>query len=678
MGESNAKQWASAEPGQQTQLREARRSSSCVSGLSSEESQGKNQRQRLYVMVMLTTGIRSASVKEMGVGDERIKVVETELSARTQSPSSKDGEVAIQSIETQSTGREQDTYPISEPELLTPESQPASSKSLIGQLCGSQWQVSTDEIGQVRFFGPTSSLHLSEAAMPVISDPCESHGRIQILDDVPLALQQHLFHLYWTFHHSVLPILHKEAFLADMEAGQGRHFSPCLLYWIFVSAARISSWPQVRALAVQHGDGDSNEAQPVILRQATSLLEQEMLNPGLTTVQSLLLCSLFHGSRSKDTRAWLTSGNACRLVFDLGLHKDFLLLRSAGLSQRDLDARQVAFWGCFMLDRLWAVYLGRPHAIKLDDVTMPRPSQDSPSWNMKILSAWVDLLDIQGHVAARLNSTQSCTDDIEIPTEQLHEWKRKLDPSLRYTVEAPSSVYCLQYVSMISEHPRVPIQYHSVMIILHRPHAGFAVAEGTATASQKQSREICVSHATCIARMLQEYREHHGPGYTMLGSAIYGVTTAATTLIADSAEEEQQRGPTFARQLLYLRTCLRTLKEMEYTEKSMKQIRKRLVSVITSCNLDAVPPEDGMLEDAVDSYITSTTLLNNVDFPALDHDWNGLALSNVASASTSANPCGAAQSGPPVDFDMDEFLKMTTQTNLPFSFESLFTDQDGR
>jgi hypothetical protein len=54
------------------------------------------------------------------------------------------------------------------------------------------------------------------------------------------------------------------------------------------------------------------------------------------------------------------------------------------------------------------MYLGRPHCIKLDDVTVPRPSSfingNSPSdpLDMKLAGTWADLLEIVGHICDAL------------------------------------------------------------------------------------------------------------------------------------------------------------------------------------------------------------------------------------------------------------------------------------
>lgn len=51
------------------------------------------------------------------------------------------------------------------------------------------------------------------------------------------------------------------------------------------------------------------------------------------------------------------------------------------------------------------MYLGRPHCIKLDDVTVPRPSSfvsRTPKLDMKLAAAWADILEIVGHICDAL------------------------------------------------------------------------------------------------------------------------------------------------------------------------------------------------------------------------------------------------------------------------------------
>lgn len=246
----------------------------------------------------------------------------------------------------------------------------ARSDSLIAQLCGgAQWQLNHDEGGQIHFYGPTSSLHLTETrSSSLLQLNGANNGNDHLVPDVAPDLQVYLLNLYWNYQHGVLAIVHKEAFLHDMATGQTRYFSKLLLYCIFACAARISDREEIRALALPV-DEDVDDEHPYFVRRATELLSKELKRPQITTIQSLQLLSVIDCARSDDTKGWLftgklsshprlltiltvSTGDACRLAFDMGLHRDCSGLELPNkLSQTDLEVRSVTFWGCFVFDR---------------------------------------------------------------------------------------------------------------------------------------------------------------------------------------------------------------------------------------------------------------------------------------------------------------------------------------
>lgn len=195
---------------------------------------------------------------------------------------------------------------------ITSEATKASkADSIIARLCGAQWQLNTDERGQFHFFGPTSSLHLTEGVSSTILDgrPNTTRFERQVQDDVSLELQSYLLDVYWHYQNTVMEVVHREAFLHDMETGQTRYFSKLLLYCIFACAARISDRPHVRALAATPDD-DPDKEQPYFVKRATELLEIELRRPKITTVQSLQLLSVLACAKANDTKGWLYTGNA--------------------------------------------------------------------------------------------------------------------------------------------------------------------------------------------------------------------------------------------------------------------------------------------------------------------------------------------------------------------------------
>ncbi|KIW51610.1 hypothetical protein PV05_10314 [Exophiala xenobiotica] len=219
--------------------------------------------------------------------------------------------------------------------------------NLISRLCQRQSQLNSNAEGQYKFFGPTSSLHLTESvSLTILGAWGESlvHEDFWTIDDIGPETPDHLLDLYWDYQHTVLQVLHKATFLKCLQTRQPKYVSKALLYSIFACAARISPRPAVKALALPRDD-DLDEAQPSLIATAARYLEEELKRPQITTIQALLLISVVYCALGRDTKGWLLTGDACRLAIDLGIHKT-TTTTSVNLSPEDINARQITFWGC--------------------------------------------------------------------------------------------------------------------------------------------------------------------------------------------------------------------------------------------------------------------------------------------------------------------------------------------
>ncbi|CAK7236489.1 hypothetical protein SBRCBS47491_009655 [Sporothrix bragantina] len=490
------------------------------------------------------------------------------------------------------------------------------SDNMIMRLCGGQRQLNSDRVGRLRFFGPTSSLHLMESVTSSLlvrgggrigGDGLGSDGGLPDQPgtdsgsvgnstgiampiwqtDFPPQVQEHLLDLYWTYQHQVLPCIHKEAFLRDMRNGDTKYCSSLLVLCILTRAAAISSEPGLRALALAD---DAEDDPPYLVRKCTVMLEQELDTPGITTAQALQLLSEMHCAISHDTKGWMYAGGAGRLAYELGLHRDpddFGTTAATEMTQLDKEVRQVVFWSCFNLDRAWALYLGRPQSIRLEDVDAKRPGEGGsadvvPPGEVRVAAAWCSLLEIVGKICEILNGVHTPRLRMENLVQSLEHWRATLHPSLQFeTGQTPAMII-------------MRMQYAAAMILLHRPLAQFgkdltALGAPDAASSAEQSRQICIDHAGRIAGYLQEYAECHGSVMTMSWVSLHIVATAATTLIANIAERRPGADPTaLASQLDSLRRCLGTLSELEKSHVVTRRVRKVIQSAIRLLNIDAV------------------------------------------------------------------------------------------
>ncbi|KAB5551066.1 fungal-specific transcription factor domain-containing protein [Coniochaeta sp. 2T2.1] len=457
-------------------------------------------------------------------------------------------------------------------DYLAPRQQVAKkskSDNMVVRLCGGERQLHSDRVGRLRYFGPTSSLHLMESVTSSVLMCHQSSGMTSLTwqDDFPPEVEEYLLDLYWKYQHQVLPCIHKESFLRDMRNGDTKYCSKLLVYCILTRACAISDQPGLRALALAD---DAEDDAPYLVRKCVQLLDADLDRPGITTAQSLQLLSDMHCAVSHDTKGWMYAGGAGRLAYELGLHRDSATF-DTNLSELDQQVRRVVFWGCFNLDREWALYLGRPQFLKLEDIDAKRPGQDCQEASLELMmsAAWTALLEIVGQICDVLNGVHTPRHHLETLDSSLRSWQDELDPSLKYNPFQTPAVFLLH------------MQYAAAMILLHRPLADFGKDPKQRVAASEVSRGICVRNACDIAQHLQEYFNQHGSVLTMSWIALHIVATAATTLIGNIAERRADH------QLDCLRKCLGALNELEKSHVVTRRVRKVIQHAIRLLNLDA-------------------------------------------------------------------------------------------
>ena len=142
------------------------------------------------------------------------------------------------------------------------------------------------------------------------------------------------------------------------------------------------------------------------------------------------------------------------------------------------------------------------------------------------------------------------------------------------------------------------MQFCAAIILLHRPTARFGVLAVHASNESLESRKICAIHATQIANVIRDYRQHHGPANTMLGTALYNITMAAIVLIAYLADDTSIEGSHY---LLNISTCVRGLEDLESSYIVARTVLKQLKHLMHRCNLQFSPSDAQMLRNASDT-----------------------------------------------------------------------------
>lgn len=133
--------------------------------------------------------------------------------------------------------------------------------------------------------------------------------------------------------------------MRDMAVGSsGRYFSPLLLNAILFGAAKFSD----RVHQLRSDISDPSSAGMQFLKRVQELLPEALMKSRITTVQALLLLACTHYARGSESAAWLHSGLAFRMAFDLGMNEDGLdLVSEAKLQPEELELRRRVIWAAY-------------------------------------------------------------------------------------------------------------------------------------------------------------------------------------------------------------------------------------------------------------------------------------------------------------------------------------------
>lgn len=184
-----------------------------------------------------------------------------------------------------------------------------------------------------------------------------------------------LFHIYFTYTHYWLPILGKDemltAYYRAIELSQS-----CLTsgeyaaLWALLAYAKSQ---ESRSRSDSQRDVEHPATSESYYERARSLIPSEDSDLRAGHVQALLLLSLFKLRQGNLSAAWLLVGQAVNVAIDIGLGDITKNESSGDLGER----RNHVFLGCFCLDALIAISLGRCPHLRQEDAILVWPLSES-------------------------------------------------------------------------------------------------------------------------------------------------------------------------------------------------------------------------------------------------------------------------------------------------------------
>ncbi|KAF5671880.1 Nit-4-like protein [Fusarium denticulatum] len=321
----------------------------------------------LHVQRVIPPG-RPPSKRYVEALQERIRTLEAQVE-RFQSNAESQDRGPSSSIE--------DTYSNSEGDSLPEDS---SYRSPIKDISDRLGALNIGEDGQIHYFGSRSNLSLLKNS-PVASSTVSSRDlqkqaadtldQLNLRVEVSDELRNHLLDLFWSWQNTWQYLVVKELFLEDLYITHtGRYASPLLLSSVLALAARYSDRIELRTDPL-----DQNTAGNALAEQAKMILFYESQAPKVTTVQATALLGLREIATDKEALGWMYCGMAARMAFNLGLHLDRSHWVDTGhITKDEAEVGTIVWWGCYVLDKLFNIGLGRPSTIQEHEISAKLPS----------------------------------------------------------------------------------------------------------------------------------------------------------------------------------------------------------------------------------------------------------------------------------------------------------------
>lgn len=501
----------------------------------------------------------------------------------------------------------------------------------------------SDRVGQLsmtpsglRYFGPTSNLHLLSSIVwtkrPAENLEIKGRAAVEALGlsyDVDPVKRDHLLNLYWTWHHPFFNVTEKSIFLRDMHAyyngmgSQVQYFSPLLLNAMLAAASLLDD------------TYDDNEQ---YMTKARLMLHIELEAPRITVIQAAAVLGACEAVGDRDTRGWIYSGMAIRMCVDLGYQlKCDTWIEKNVISAEEAHMRKVTFWGCFLFDRLWSLYMGRPASLRLADVFVARPDEGDARYDDK--ESWVpyssphgDLPAIWTDYTAPSHLTTTKIYLIKL-TEMIAEIQEVMYSGSEGIGPAQWSFASKMHVRLASWHTTLPpqllcslnsqkpvlshivvlhLQYHATLILLHRPFLKMI----NAGANGARVKRTCREAAENISNLLEKYRVSWYGLRRMSVISLHITFTAATVHLLNAWNENDANKAAAVRGF---KICCTALGELGVAYETARRTVAVLTCLASKGRGNTGPVENGWADRPVSA---ETASIDNMWMPGQSNDYH--------------------------------------------------------
>ncbi|SPO00138.1 probable NIT-4 pathway-specific regulatory protein nit-4 [Cephalotrichum gorgonifer] len=422
------------------------------------------------------------------------------------------------------------------------------------------------ENGMVRFIGGTS--HLIHLGSPTDTNP-EPDAPLLLAGESPITswtnvtkdpqLVVHLINMYFNWHYPYFTTLSKRLFYQDFLRGRqasAPHCSSLLVNAMLALGCHFTDVPGACAVA-----GESKTKGDHFFAEAKKLIVEndEYEKPRLTTVQALALMSVREAGCAREAKGWVYSGMSFRMAQDIGLNFNGGSVGAHGetLTEHEIDARRITFWGCFLFDKCWSNYLGRLPQIPQNTYSVPKydvfPDEDAEMWSPYTDNGF-DQTSTQASrtraVGLELSKLSEISSDLliffyhpshigmssgkSVELKKLSELHRRLE-EWRQSLPKEFEPRDGQLPNVILMHMFFHLQY----IHLFRPFLKYT-PEASPLPSHVSPRRICTANAIAISKLIRLYKKSWNLRQ-ICNIAVYMVHSACTIHLLNLPEKTSKR-----------------------------------------------------------------------------------------------------------------------------------------
>ncbi|KAF2035527.1 hypothetical protein EK21DRAFT_53843 [Setomelanomma holmii] len=322
-----------------------------------------------------------------------------------------------------------------------------------------------------------------------------------------LAFVEKLLILYFTWNHPFYILFSRECFYKDFRAGRDKYCSPLLVNAICAYACHLTDDPAGRTDPSNFrtaGDHFFAEARRLLFEDET---------PSLTTTQALCVMSMREPSAGRDSPGFSYIGRCMRMCVELGLHLNNSASPMLGLTPSEIEVRKVTFWGCYTVDSVYSICLGRIAQLPRAAVTLDKPILEEVP---EIPEAFPGAARVQPGIVTTRMFLQEFTMLSELINDNNYIFyapKERLTSSKLLECYNKYQAWYRKLPSQLAiegkKHPEphvlvLHMLYHTIIVHLFRPMLKVELIH-----SDLRPRDICIEAANKVSSIVRIYRQSY-------------------------------------------------------------------------------------------------------------------------------------------------------------------------